>query len=383
MSRRSVAACVLALALTASAASAREADPFYLGLLREGIAELQRGESSDAAQSLQIACFGLLEEPKLLAEGLTHLGLAQAKLNDGKAFRATFDRLASIEARFHAYSEAALDAPTRAAFAEQAAALVPPAELAATPVFAEIAEARVRREIQKLPPRQRRKEIERRLKAAPGDPLLLALLAELDPAAKRAAAARPAEAAPAPSKIATEPAAGPVADPPPPVVTPPAPPANPTPPLPSVPATAATPSPATRPRAAAPPPASLSDADAARLAEARDLAAKARVSAELDQASKLARQVADANPGSAEAQLLAGEIAYRGSQFSEAVHYLGAAGDAIQRKPTLLFYLAVAQYETGDLVAAKRSLEGSLHRIQRTPFVERYAQKITGAPASP
>jgi predicted Zn-dependent protease len=127
----------------------------------------------------------------------------------------------------------------------------------------------------------------------------------------------------------------------------------------------------------------LSDADAARLGEARDLAAKARISAELDQASKLARQVADANPGSPDAQLLAGEIAYRGSRFAEAARYLGAAGEAIQRKPTLLFYLAVAQYETGDLVGAKRSLEGSLKRIQRTPFVERYAQKIAGPPASP
>lgn len=427
MSRRGAAICSLVLAivtLAPSPAPAREADPFYLGLLREGIAELQRGESSDAAQSLQIACFGLLEEPKLLAEGLTHLALAQAKLNDGKAFRATFDRLASIEARFHAWSDAALDPPSRAAFAEQAAALVPPAELAATPVFAEIAEARVRREIEKLAPRPRRKEIERRLKAAPGDPLLLALLAELDPHAKRPASAPPAK--PAPSKVVPEkptaPAASvtapPAADPAPPIATPAAPAASapaalpdapttppaasaeprgtvntpppaasasaakPTPPSPS-PAATATPPSAAPPRAAAPLPAPLSDADAARLTEARDLAGKARVSAELDQASKLARQVADANPASPEAQLLAGEIAYRGSHFVEAARYLRAAGEAIQRKPTLLFYLAVAQYETGDFVAAKRSLEGSLHRIQRTPFVDRYAEKIAGAPASP
>jgi len=59
-----------------------------------------------------MACFGLLEEPPVLARCLTHLALAQASLGDGDAFLATFQRLLDLEQRFAAYTRAELKALT-------------------------------------------------------------------------------------------------------------------------------------------------------------------------------------------------------------------------------------------------------------------------------
>ena len=210
MTRRRVFAALAGLAvvlgLIATPLAARETDAFYLGLLRDGIAAGERGDTAEAATTLRLACFGLLEEPKLLAQGLVHLGIAQAKLGDVNAFRSTYNRLAEIESRFGAYSQAEVAPDVRAAFAAEAASRIPPATLAATPAFAQLAGARLRQDLAKLSPRQRRKEIERRLEQNPGDPLLLALLAELDPRAPK-----PAPAAAPPVAAPTTPAATPAA----------------------------------------------------------------------------------------------------------------------------------------------------------------------------
>jgi hypothetical protein len=372
LSRRFASLPLLALLLGANAAPGREApapaaDPFYLGQLREGIAAAQRGDPADAAQALQIACFGLLEQPKVLAECLVHLGLAQAELADAAAFRATFNRLAGIEARFQAYSDAALSPATRAAYGAQAAALVPAATLQSLPAFQELASDRLRRELEKLSPRQRRKELQRRLRESPDDPLLQELLAELEgggrkppakPAAQAAAAAPPGattEARPAPGAPAAAPA-------------PPSPPASPAPEA----------SAASTPAAAA----TLPPEARSQLAAARDLQAKAATAGDLAAASALAKGVADAHPESSEAQFLVAEIAYRASRFPEVITYMRRGGDPGASQPTLLFYLAIAQYETGDRAAARLTLERCLPRLQRTPFVERYTQKIL-APPSP
>ncbi len=398
MNRRSACLLLAALLLGAGAAPAREAEPFYLGLLREGIAAAERGDPEDAAQALQIACFGLLEEPKLLAECLVHLGLAQAKLADANAFRATFIRLAEIESRFHAYSESALSPATRAAFGAQAAALVAPATLKGIPAFEPLAADRLRQELDKLSPRQRRKELQRRLKETPGDPLLEEMLAELEgggrkPAAKPAPQAaapasppastpvRPAPGSPAASlPTAPKPPAGaaPQVAPPAPVASRPAAAGAPAPTVPTPPAQKPAALPPTPPAPAALPPEAQS-----QLAAARDLQAKAATAGDLTAASALAQKVADAHPESSEAQFLVAEIAYRASRFPEVITYMRRGGDPGASNPTLLFYLAIAQYETGDRAAARTTLERCLQKIQRTPFVERYAQKILATPASP
>ena len=82
------------------------------------------------------------------------------------------------------------------------------------------------------------------------------------------------------------------------------------------------------------------------------------------------RDVADRNPASAEAQLLAAEIAYRARRFEEAVRYFDRGGEPPAGRPDLLFYRAVALYESGRRADAAEVLERALPSLRRTPFVE-------------
>jgi hypothetical protein len=86
--------------------------------------------------------------------------------------------------------------------------------------------------------------------------------------------------------------------------------------------------------------------------------------------------VADAHPGLRDVQQLAGEAAYRISKWSEAADYLGRAGGPGEDQPELLFYLAVALYESGATQTAAAPLRRALPNLQRTPYVDGYAKKI-------
>ena len=61
-----------------AAAASQAADPFYVGLMESGSRDYLRGDYPAAAHKLEIACFGLLDEPQLLTRGLIRLALAQA-----------------------------------------------------------------------------------------------------------------------------------------------------------------------------------------------------------------------------------------------------------------------------------------------------------------
>jgi uncharacterized protein HemY len=87
--------------------------------------------------------------------------------------------------------------------------------------------------------------------------------------------------------------------------------------------------------------------------------------------------VADAHPEARDAQLAAGEAAYRTSRWREAAGYL-RRGEPAEDRPEILFYLAVALYESGDAPGAATALRRSLPRLQRTPYVEAYARRILG-----
>lgn len=126
-------------------------------------------------------------------------------------------------------------------------------------------------------------------------------------------------------------------------------------------------------------PTRLSREDRATLQRAGQLLERAEQRSELDEPYRMARQVADANPGSRDAQHLTAVIAYRSSRWSEAVRYFRRGGDPGDDNPEILFYLAVAQYESGDLPGARATLRRSLPRLEKTPFVRRYQEKILGA----
>ncbi len=168
-------------------AAAQQAGPdaFYLALLRDGKSEMLRGDTIAAKKSFRLACFGFLEQPVILAEGLVRLGLAEAALSDREAFVATFARLAEVEERFAAYAPAALAAEERRAFEEKALEWVTPELLRSLPTFAPLLARKSAVDIAKLSPRDRTRELEKRAAAEPGVPRWRVLLAEEDAAAER------------------------------------------------------------------------------------------------------------------------------------------------------------------------------------------------------
>lgn len=121
----------------------------------------------------------------------------------------------------------------------------------------------------------------------------------------------------------------------------------------------------------------LDDDERAHLAAARNALAGATTAADLQEPLRLARQVANANPRSAEAQHLVGEIAYRASSWEEAARYFRRGGEP--QRPELRFYMAVALYESGEAGPAREVLERALPELPRNPFVMSYAERIQGS----
>jgi len=411
-------------------AAAQEIDPFYSGLLRDGAYAYDRGDFAAAARDLRLACFGYLDLPAPLAGCLTRLGAAQAKASDGDGFAETFRRVVELEERFGGYRQAEVPAEVRAAFEERTAAAIPAATLAQVPVFAGLALRKVEGQLAALPPKQRRKELEARALKEPQTVLWQLLLTELDLAeglnapalerARRAATLAPqdpralcvrglalarAERCPEavadlqpcarsrretayaaallgcwagagewrkadelvrglPAEVARDRQIAGLAQ-------------RVQKGLAGAQATAAT-QPAGRPPAPAAPtaaPAAPQLPLADGLERVRRLLATG-VQEELREGLTLARELADANPGSREAQHLAAEAAYRSARWQDAAAYFKRGGDPGDARPELLFYLAVALYESGERDAAASALERSLPNLERTPYVDAYAKRI-------
>jgi hypothetical protein len=330
-----LAALVSAGSLGAPGAAEAAVDPFYQTLLRDGQQAYERKDFAAAARELRLACFGMLEEPPTLAACLTRLALAQETAGDLEGFRETFRRLTEVEERFKGYSQGEIAPELRAGLETRLAARIPAATLAGLPAFRSAAQA----------------------KKGAGAPT-----APANPPKPTPAPLAPAVKAPEKEKpqVAVKPAAdggerkGAAA---PSHVVPPAAPAS---------AAAAA---AARP---------LTDAERQKLEQARQLLGDRRTAKELRQAFDLSSSVADAHPESKEAQLLAGEGAYRISRWSDAAAYFKRGGDPGDDEPERLFYLAVALYESGDAPAAAAALKRSLPNLKRTPYVDGYARKILG-----
>ena len=136
---------------------------------------------------------------------------------------------------------------------------------------------------------------------------------------------------------------------------------------------AASPAPTSTPRATAP--AELPPVALEKLLTIRQLLTDNRTK----DAAPLAAEVADAYPAAPEAQLLAGEAMYRLARWDEAYDYFHRAGDTPVDRPDLLFYFAVAAYETDHPEEAASLLEPALPHLKRTPFVDGYAARILPA----
>ena len=177
-SLRSIAILLCLLALAPPAA--RGADPFYANLLREGALDYGRGDYAAAAHTLRIACFGFLDEPDLLAEGLIRLGLAQAGLEDQRGFTSTFRRLLEIEDLFGAYTSAPVPASLKATFESELARRIDPRELRASTLFSDLAAQRQVSEQSQIPAKKQRSQLKKALKKDPENLQLLWELAQLE-----------------------------------------------------------------------------------------------------------------------------------------------------------------------------------------------------------
>ena len=385
----------LAVFLLCVALAAQAADPFYMRLLRQGTDAYNRRDFAVAVRQLRVACFGLLDEPELLADGLVRLGLAQVSAGDAAGFAETFQRLAEVEERFGGYSKASIPSDVREAFQQLVLKLIPRPTLAERPAMARLMPVPENRVAKPTP-----------LPATPGAtaaPTRSAVPSPSRTAVVDASSTPPAAAAtPVPSEVPTR-SAAPLPSRTAVMAAPTIPPAAAT-PLPTV-APTSTPAPT---RAAAsssadpasssgsltsPPPIDSSPPPVAAtpspkrvptIAEKRELDVIQELMRKDKIGDALARawRLADARADLAEAQFVAAELAYRTLRWPEAVAYFRCGGDPGDARPLLLFYEAVSLYETGDADGSAAILNRSLPKIRRTSYVEGYVQKILGPGAA-
>jgi tetratricopeptide (TPR) repeat protein len=408
---------VLSASLLLAAHAALAADPFYLRQLREGSDSFNRRDWSGAIGHLRVACFGLLDEPMLLADGLTRLALAQGAGGDLEGVRTTFQRLVEIEERFSAYRKADIPADMRKAVEDLFVAVVPEVTLRTTPSFARLVPSPQQR-VAALPPKQRRAELERLVRQEPREEAWPVMLAELEleegdarhafEAAEQAVALAPdnpsalrvhglaaagsrrwstahadlstlgtatGDATVAAALLESLLELGRSAE--------------------AVELFARLPEPIRQdPRVAglaerfrqgagAAPGGSAAATAAAvapapsldeELARSRDLVGLGKVG----EAYAVARAAAEANPGSVEAQHAAAELAYRNGRWAESKAYFERGGVPTDDQPLRQFYYAVVLVETGDREAAATMLRRCLPHIRRTDYVKRYEAKILG-----
>ena len=406
-------------------------DSFYRARMANGVRAFEQGNWEVAARQLRIACFGHLEEPPELVEGLVRLAIAEARLGDEDAFRRAFSRIIELEERFAAYGSARLPAALAQQFESLAAGLVPSQALRSAGTFAGLALRADLERLSALPPDRRRAELAARIEAEPGRPDLVTESAKLELELRRPAAALdwldrlPADAADLPPAICLRQQAAAEVDDcgrmdlvrpfcqgvPAAVVEfrlqclveagrwPEAAgliealdpevrarrrvgrlerrvrdnfdgPAQP-------PATASImPEPEPPAEPVAPPAAASVAADPPELDDLRRRLDAATSSDELAALLGDAESLADGHPGSRRARLLAAEIAYLMSDWSTAVAHFDRMDGLESDEAHLSFYRAVALYESGDRAAAAEILRPVAPRLQRNEFVDDYVRRI-------
>lgn len=181
-------ALLVALLAALSTSPSQAADPFYLNLLRDGKAAHARGELEDAIWNLRVACFGMLDEPALLAEGLVALSLAQSDAGSTETL-ATVDRLLQVETQFGGYSSATLASDTRSRFENLIYRRVDPSRLTGLAAFAALSERREREAMAAAGPDQLRGILEERIAREPQNAEWHRRLADLEVAQGRPTAA--------------------------------------------------------------------------------------------------------------------------------------------------------------------------------------------------
>ena len=94
-----------------------------------------------AADEFRIACFGFLDHPVLLEEGLARLALAQFKTGRLPEVDDALTRFAEVELRFGTFKDAALEPALRTEFVELARKRMPPEKFRSLTVLSGVAPA--------------------------------------------------------------------------------------------------------------------------------------------------------------------------------------------------------------------------------------------------
>ena len=130
------------IAAAVGIASTISAQDFYEQRLRAGEAELSAKQAAEAAASLRIAAFGLLDRPPLLCEALAHQAIAEEASGKSVDATATLARIAQVARTYPTCRNASIEPARRAEFAALArrrlappdseAILAPPASAVAS-----------------------------------------------------------------------------------------------------------------------------------------------------------------------------------------------------------------------------------------------------------
>lgn len=134
MSRRPLFAFLTGITLAVAPVSLL-ADDFSLERLRAGEEALRAKRIPEAIDQLRIACFGLLDQPVLLTEGLVWLAFAQETAGRRTDVVATLNRFLEVERLFGVYARIRLDEAARAQFQALLLSRLPAEAVAAVPTL--------------------------------------------------------------------------------------------------------------------------------------------------------------------------------------------------------------------------------------------------------
>jgi hypothetical protein len=389
--RQLIRAVTLLSVLLCAAAPAAAATPseFYLGLLNRGITAFEGERYADATRYLKLAAFGLLDSIDKYQTAQVYLTLSYDRLNDAAKAKDAARRVIVAERIERKFGRIALPANVARSFDGAVTKLLGSTDaeyLHGAPGAASTPSQ---------PPRTTQAPVPTPTAAtrAPANPTPV----QSDPPKKPAPVEKPVEKPPAEKPIdkpidkpIEKPVDKPVEKPPiekpidkpiveKPAIKPPATtetaPQRTTPPVqtsrPIVPA----PTPAAAPPSTSTPkPLSATDASARLAAGERALSA-----GQLAEARKSYRSLLDATGVARDALIRAAEGLYRARDFEGCLAAFAKAGALRRGEEPYHYYMAVANFETGQFARAKAELSAALPFIEVTPDVARYRTKIESA----
>lgn len=155
--------------LLATSLTAAPADDFYVVRLRAGRDAYKRGQIIEAVDEFRIACFGLLDQPVLLSEGLARLALAQEKAGRSDDLVQTLERFQEVERRFGPWGkgQVAIEPELKAAFEALVRLRLGPEAIQGVAASSPVQSEAFR--ILALPPAERTKALEAKASAEPGE----------------------------------------------------------------------------------------------------------------------------------------------------------------------------------------------------------------------